>query len=101
MKIDLKGVDKAEVLAKLYNRSKPQGLGFLHYTPADMTVEQARELLSKSTYFDYLQGRVMKVAMGKDVLDTGLYDRDNGPKAAYTAIKSLLPAGAILEDDQV
>ena len=26
--VDIKGLNKAEVLAELYNNSKPQGLGF-------------------------------------------------------------------------
>lgn len=100
MKIDLTGVDKAEVLARLYNRSKPPGLGFLHYTAEDMTADQARELLAESTYFDYLHGRVMKIDLSKDVLHTAGYDRDNGPRAAFKAIRSLLPAGAVMEEDR-
>ena len=30
--VDIKGLNKAEVLAALYNNSKPLGLGFLHFT---------------------------------------------------------------------
>ena len=84
--IDLKGLDKAEVLAKLYNASKPQGLGFLHATPDDMSVDSARELLEEYTRFDYLHGRVMKINLSGDELDPRLYDRDNGEGAAARAI---------------
>ena len=38
-KIDISGLDKADVLAALYNNSRPLGLGFLHATPEDMTHE--------------------------------------------------------------
>ena len=87
MMISIKYKDKAEVLARLYNASRPQGLGFLHAEDNDMTVEQARGLLDKGqVYFDYLKGRVMKVDLGGDELDTRLYDRDNGPGAAATAL---------------
>jgi len=97
MKINLEGVDKAEVLASLYNRSKPLGMGFFHAVDGNMDAAEARDLLSKETYFDYLKGRVMKVSFRKDVLDTRLYDRDNGNGAAYKAIAHLLPENAVLE----
>ena len=85
--IDLKGKDKAEVLAKLYNASKPLGMGFLHYNPKPMTVEEARELISRGDlYFDYLYGRVMKIDLAGDELDPWLYDRDNGEGAAERAL---------------
>ena len=85
--IDMKGKDKAEVLAKLYNASRPVGMGFLHADGQDMTVAQARELLDAGqTYFDYLKGRVMKVDLSGDELDPWLYDRDNGQGAAAAAI---------------
>jgi hypothetical protein len=85
--IDLNGKDKAEVLAKLYNAAKPQGMGFLHFDSNDMTIEEARKLLdSGRTHFDYLKGRVMKIDLGGDELDSRLYDRDNGQGAAAAAI---------------
>lgn len=87
--IVLKGLNKAAVLAALYNASKPQGMGFLHYDPSPMSVEQAEELLKQGTDFDYLMGRVMKVDLGGDTLDPWLYDRDNGQGAAAAAIASL------------
>ena len=82
MKIDISRKDKAQVLAALYNASRPIGLGFLQYDPTPMTVEEARELLKQTTYFDYLKGRVMKVDLSGDELETRLYDRDNGDGAA-------------------
>lgn len=87
--ISLKGLDKAAVLAALYNASKPQGLGFLHYNPEPMTIEVARKILSVETNFDYLCGRVIKVDLSGDTLDTWGFDRDNGESAAEKALKSL------------
>ena len=78
--------DKATVLAALYNRAKPQGMGFLHYDPKPMSIEEARELLTQQTYFDYCKGRVMKVNLSGTELDTRLYNRDNGHEAAECAI---------------
>lgn len=89
MRIDITGLDKAEVLAILYNNAKPQGLGFLHYDPKDMTVEEARKALQTETYFDYHGGRVMKVDLSEDTFDPYLYNRDNGEGLAEKLIEEL------------
>ncbi|HVF69887.1 MAG TPA: hypothetical protein VNA13_04975 [Xanthomonadales bacterium] len=87
--IDLSEFDKAAVLAVLYNASKPQGMGFMQYDPTPMSVEEARSLLEQTTYFDYLKGRVMKIDLSGDTLDTWGYDRDNGENAASRVIDTL------------
>jgi len=87
--INLKGLNKAAVLAALYNASRPQGAGFMRYDSAPMTVEQAEMILTQTTDFDYLKGRVMKVNLSGDELDSWGYDRDNGQGAAAKAIASL------------
>ena len=87
--IDISVFDRADVLAALFNYSKAQGLGFLHFDAKDMSRETAAECLEKQTYFDYLQGRVMKIDLSGDVLDPRLYDRDNGQGAALRALESL------------
>ena len=87
--IDLKGLDKALVLAALYNGARPQGAGFFHYDPTPMSVETAAATLEQSTYFDYLNGRVMKVDLSGDELDPWGYDRDNGEGTARTIIDTL------------
>jgi len=88
--IDITGLDKRDVLAALYNKSRPLGMGFLHHTPDDMTREEAGELLEKQTYFDYLRGRVMKVRLDSDTgFEEWLYDRDNGKGAAQSVVDGL------------
>lgn len=90
--MDISKLDKAEVLAALYNRAQSQGMGFMHYTSEDMTVEQAHALLAEMEadgqrlYFDYLKGRVMKVDLAGPDMRTALYNRDNGPDAAENAL---------------
>jgi len=88
-KITLSGLNKADVLAALYNASKPQGMGFMHYDPKPMTREEADGLLKQTTHFDYLKGRVMKVNLAGDELDTRDYDCDNGQGAAECALAEL------------
>lgn len=88
--IDISKLDKADVLAALYNNSRPLGMGVFHYTPASMTREEAQCYLKNHTYFDYLKGRVMKVDLSGNTLEPRLYDRDNGRGAAKAAIAELL-----------
>jgi len=94
--INIEGMDKAAVLAALYNGSRPIGLGVLHYTKEDMIVDEARSLIANykvgvrgNLYFDYLRGRVMKIRLSGDDLDTDLYNRDNGDGSAEKIINSL------------
>ncbi len=109
------GLDKAEVLAALYDNSKPLGFGMAHFTPEPMTRTQALDALAAHTrfdgdkddpekvriYFDYLQGRVMKINLGKNDVDTGLYNRDNGPGAAEKVIVKLRAKNGVWTADYV
>jgi hypothetical protein len=91
--IDIAGLDKADVLAALYNASKQQGMGFVHARGASsMTVEEAQQELDnrREPCFDYLHGRVMKVDLSDNHLDEWGYDRDNGQGAAERAIAPLM-----------
>ena len=82
----------AEILARLYNRSRPQGLGHFHATVGMMSVEEAQALLEERgengerTRFDWLRGRPVKVDPCEEPLQTRLYDRDNGEGAAEDAL---------------
>lgn len=91
-KINIAGLDKVEVLRALYQHAKSQGMGLLHFDPAPMSRKESEALLQEGTYFDYLQGRVMKVDLGSDELWSRLYDRDNGEGAAARALQPLLDA---------
>ena len=88
--IDIRNLDKAEVLKVLYDASHHQGMGFLQAVPDSVvTVEHCRDLLASNSYFDYLYGKVMKVSLKDDFFDERMYDRDNGPGAAQKAINKL------------
>lgn len=85
--MNISGHEKAEVLMVLYNRAMPQGMSYRQYTPQQMTLDEARAFLKTypGLYFDYVKGRVMKVDLASDHVDTGLYNRDNGRDAAEDA----------------
>lgn len=92
--VDISGLDKAEVLAALFNASKQQGMGFADPTGASkMSIEDAKKYVDNGElYFDYLRGRVMKVDISGNELRTGLYDRDNGEGSAERALLPLRSA---------
>jgi len=100
--VNTTGIDRAALLAALYDRAQPQGTGFLHFNPAPMTLEEAQQLLDENTqewprnsgkqvcYFDYLKGRVMKIDVLREELDPRLYDRDNGQGAVQGVVNQLM-----------
>lgn len=65
-----------------YERSRPVGMGFLHYQPGTLTDEEMREIISlhekHSTtivYMDYIKGRCCKFSIWRDEDPTvGLVD---------------------------
>ena len=88
--ISIKGLNKAEVLKALYDRSHEQGMGIFQAVPKGwVTVAHCEQLLKEQTYFDYLYGRVIKVDLSGDEFNERLYDRDNGPGAALRAVESV------------
>lgn len=54
-----------------------------------LSLEDAKNKLEYQTYFDYLNGRVMKVDLSGDSFDERLYDRDNDLGSAQKVIDSL------------
>lgn len=82
---------KEKVLAALYNNAKVQGMGVWQAENKAMTPDEADKILEESNdkYFDYLKGRVMKISLVKDEVDTFLYNRDNGVNAAENVLAGL------------
>lgn len=89
--VDISGLDKAAVLATLFNASAPGGMGFLQagFGPSIMTVEDAQQVIDAggtdepgfnrgNLSFDYLFGRPLKVDLNGDELHPWGFDRDNG-----------------------
>lgn len=99
--MDISGLDKAAVLAALYNRARPVGAGFFEYRFAPMTVEVAQQLLnSGQTYFDFLNGRGMKIDLsgelwGDDEVGVLSYNGYNGDNAAEKAVAELVETGDV------
>lgn len=102
--VDIKGLDKAEVLHTLWRHSHAQGMSFLGLSPEGFTLQKARDLIKERQeknarlYFDYVEGHVIKCDLSGDSFDEFLYDRDCGPGAAEAAINELRECTAIKEN---
>lgn len=98
--IDISNKDKAEVLAALYNHSKPIGAGMIQFDPRPISVELARKVLDTMGYrFSYLKGRTMKVDLSGDTVYVGRYNADNDqPGLAQRAISTCKNVGRETEE---
>lgn len=101
MKINIRGVDKADILAALYNGAHGGLAGGFSYLQREMTPQQAKLLIEKQTnlYFDYVDNRPLKIDLSGDVIDATLYDHYNGGCAAQRALSHLtLPSDQPVEE---
>lgn len=96
--IDITGIDKAELLAGLFNASQQIGMGFLDERGKDdITPRQAKRIIDdrletfgfKAYYFDYLHGRFLKVGIGGDSFNPAAFNRVNGERAAEFVVQGL------------
>ena len=88
--INIKGLDKALLLAGLYNNSQQLRLGvFDERGYYNLSYNEAKNLLETTTRFDYLYGRVLKVDLSGDEFDERLYDRDNGVGSAQRVVNGI------------
>lgn len=79
MNVDIKGLPKGAVLAALFNAAAPQGGAKLWALPDEMSADEGRRIIDEyGTDFDYINGGPLKVDLGGDSFDAGLYDRDVG-----------------------
>ena len=112
---NIAGLNKAAVLAALYNAASPRGKGFLqHENNEPMTEEEAVEYLFEGDdnnrmfgdsvneiggqnrfRFDYLKGRPLKVDISGNHVDTTFYNRDNGAGTAERALEWLRRTGQV------
>ena len=59
-------INLVELVKKVYNLSQPQGMGFMHFTPAPLSEDEAKKYIDLSSSFpsvinmDYVHGRACK-----------------------------------------
>jgi hypothetical protein len=94
--IDISGLDKADVLMRLYNGgfndvNHAPVTGILQRMLPPMLLPEAQALIAERSgapilYFDYVNGKALKIDLTGDRLDPRLYDRDCGEGAASRAL---------------
>lgn len=95
--VNIKGLDKAEVLLALWKGSHAQGMSFLGMVNGGLTIEKAQDMIRQmqvtdsgvQLYFDYVEGHVIKCDITGDEFDPRLYDRDCGEGRAAEVIEAL------------
>lgn len=97
--VNIKGLDKAELLLELWLNSHSQGMSAL-FGLASPKLEDCRKALEESTDIDYFFGRVIKVNFSKDEVEEWLFDRDNGDGAFQRAVDNLRERMAKHDVDQ-
>ncbi|MFD9394180.1 hypothetical protein ACFWBB_26610 [Streptomyces sp. NPDC060000] len=92
--IDISGLNKAKVLAALWNNAAPPlRPGVRNFA---MTSAEAAELLLRDgAEFEHLEDRSLKVDIGGDTFDATAYDSENGNGLATRVIARLRLTGSI------
>lgn len=92
-RVDISGLDKAAVLAVLYNAARPLGRGSQHFIPGDWSVADARSYLTDTDHnhnHEYVLGRALHADLGGDDFRSYGFNRDNGgPGTAERIVESL------------
>lgn len=73
--VDISGLDKAEVLLALFQASRQLGSGSVWIDRTDLTLEEARNVLKKSYFVDYLYGRHIKIDFTESHIYVAKYDK--------------------------
>jgi hypothetical protein len=93
--MNIKGLNKAEILLALWRGSHEQGLSRLGSFDREPTLEECKQEVERpGNYVDYFAGRVIKCNFSTDELDLCGYDRDCGNGAGDKIIAKLKIATA-------
>ncbi|WP_460607371.1 hypothetical protein [Hymenobacter terrigena] len=100
--VNTSGMNEVAVFTALFNAAKPQGMGFVHDEPRDITENEGAELMQQYLdsgfdgepryQFDYVEGRRMKISVSdlhEGYIDVTNYDEGNGEGTAQRAIERL------------
>lgn len=86
--LNIKGLNKAELLVELYNNALLFGLD-IEMNIVKLTYDDAFKLLEENSRFDQLYGKILKIDLSGDEFDERLYDRDNGAGKAQSVVVKL------------
>ena len=100
-KVDIAGLDKAELLIKLWMNSK--NASFFANSgmplPRPPTLEDARTELTRSSYVDYFSGRVINTNFESGQIDPQMYDRDIGSGVFQKVVDNMRSSNSRHQND--
>jgi len=88
MSINIKGINRDELLRSLWNRSTPSHFFDLTQSP-DFDIEKSKKETHKNGYIDYCCGRLIKVNLSHDIIDPYEYDQHNGNGAFQSVVDGI------------
>lgn len=83
--IDIKGLDKKEILKAMWENMKPASF----YTFQNLSPPEYAAPTHPLEYLDYYRGRRIKTDFSGDALDPRLYDRDAGSGALAKIVEKI------------
>src|SRR5262249_49577479 len=86
---DIRGIDKADLVRALYRRARPRGDGWRRYNPSDSLSDAEVQAVLNDPDIYYLKGRVMKIDLTGNTVNTSLYNQENGIGRAEKIIADL------------
>lgn len=86
--IDITGIDKAELIAALYNASKTVGNSFLGKKILHMTPEHAQKYVNLKR-LDYLEGHLMKIDISQPMMSYEAYETAAGSGTVWAIVTNL------------
>jgi len=97
MTISIAGIDKAAVLAALWNNAAlPPAAAHPNPRLRPMMIAEARSaIVENDGGFDYHEDRILKINVQGDDFDPWGYDRDNGQGLAERVISTLRATGSV------
>lgn len=97
--IDITNVNMTKFIQAVYDLSEPVGMGFLHYTPAPLTEQEANDLFiydgNIALNMDYVRGRQCKMIVHRDGNKLGI--RDTWPDHSGIQLVKLLTIVGIMK----
>ena len=87
MLIDISSLDKAAILASLYNKAWNQDQDG-DYSPKEMTLDEAKGILDFCKVITALGGKPLLVDLTSNLLNTSWYDSYNGLGTGFLAVKA-------------
>lgn len=86
-KIDIQGLDKAELLVELHQAARKQPFTFPWGNRRFVDIEKARQVLAKSECIGQLRTKVLMVDLRGDEMSSIFFNRENGADTAEAAIE--------------